>query len=126
MLCQARGCQCLLLACHALPGCLLRLLIHRTLLHQALLWVTVPLYSAVDAVGDVTAMRDRLLWAMDKLEVKHAERQEWLAHLHFARLPLSGLSDVGANFIPYLVCCCSLASTRAQISVSLQAASQPI
>jgi hypothetical protein len=25
------------------------------------------------------------------------------AHLHFSTLPLTGLSDVGANFIPYLM-----------------------
>ena len=72
------------------------------MLHHA---VSTSFCTAVDAVGDVTAMRYRLLWAMDKLDVKHAARQEWLAHLHFATLPLSGLSDVGANFIPYLVCC---------------------
>lgn len=59
--------------------------------------------TAVDALGDVTMMRDRLSWAMDELEVKHSEKQQWLSHLHFATLPLSGLSDVGANFIPYLV-----------------------
>ena len=76
-------------------------------------------------------MQNRLLWAMDKLEVKHAERQEWLAHLHFASLPLSGLSDVGANFIPYLVCCsCQcmpcLVSMHAMFSVSVPAASHSI
>ena len=48
-------------------------------------------------------MRDRLSWAMDELELKHSEREQWLSRLHFAKLPLSGLSDVGANFIPYLV-----------------------
>lgn len=48
-------------------------------------------------------MRDRLSWAMDELDMKHSERRQWLSHLHFAKLPLSGLSDVGANFIPYLV-----------------------
>ena len=48
-------------------------------------------------------MRDRLSWAMDDLDLKHSETQQWLSHLHFAKLPLSGLSDVGANFIPYLV-----------------------
>lgn len=26
-----------------------------------------------------------------------------LSHWHFSTLPLSGLSDVGANFIPYLM-----------------------
>ena len=48
-------------------------------------------------------MRDRLSWAMDELDLKHSERKQWLSHLHFAKLPLSGLSDVGANFVPYLV-----------------------
>ncbi len=48
-------------------------------------------------------MSDRLSWAMDELDLKHSERKQWLLHLHFAKLPLSGLSDVGANFIPYLV-----------------------
>ncbi len=48
-------------------------------------------------------MSDRLQWAMDELDLKHSERKQWLSHLHFAKLPLSGLSDVGANFIPYLV-----------------------
>ena len=60
-------------------------------------------YSAVDALGDVTAMQKRLMWAMDELELGRSEKQDWESHLHFATLPLSGLSDVGANFIPYLV-----------------------
>ena len=59
--------------------------------------------TAEDALGDVTMMRDRLSWAMDELELKHSQKQQWMSHLHFATLPLSGLSDVGANFIPYLV-----------------------
>jgi len=57
----------------------------------------------VDALGDVTAMRDRLMWAMDDADLTHSHKQEWLSHLHFAKLPLTGMSDVGANFIPYLV-----------------------
>ncbi|CAL5224693.1 g7419 [Coccomyxa viridis] len=57
----------------------------------------------LDALGDVTMMSDRLQWAMDELDLKHSERKQWLSHLHFAKLPLSGLSDVGANFIPYLM-----------------------
>jgi len=57
----------------------------------------------VDALGDVTAMRDRLMWAMDNADLTHSQKQEWLSHLHFAKLPLTGMSDVGANFIPYLV-----------------------
>ena len=59
--------------------------------------------TAEDALSDVTMMRDRLSWAMDELQLKRPEKQQWLSHLHFATLPLSGLSDVGANFIPYLV-----------------------
>ena len=43
------------------------------------------------------------MWAMDKLEMSNAEREPRLAHWHFSSLPLSGLSDVGANFIPYLM-----------------------
>lgn len=59
--------------------------------------------AAVDALRDVMLMRDRMLWAMDEVDLKQSKKQEWLSHLHFAKLPLSGLSDVGANFIPYLV-----------------------
>ena len=71
-------------------------------------------HTAVDALGDVTMMRARLSWAMDELNLKHSESQQWLSHLHFAKLPLSGLSDVGANFVPYLV---SAAVSREQSNV---------
>ncbi len=58
---------------------------------------------AVDAAGDAGWMKERLLWAMDKLGMRDTERKPRLAHWHFSSLPLSGLSDVGANFIPYLL-----------------------
>ena len=57
----------------------------------------------MDAAGDAGWMKERLLWAMDKLEMGNAEREPRLAHWHFSSLPLSGLSDAGANFIPYLM-----------------------
>ena len=43
------------------------------------------------------------MWGMEKLGLSAAERDARLAHLHFSTLPLTGLSDVGANFIPYLM-----------------------
>lgn len=48
-------------------------------------------------------MKERLLWALDRVNMDDAERQLRLTHWHFSSLPLSGLSDVGANFIPYLM-----------------------
>ncbi len=57
----------------------------------------------MDALGDVKQMQKRLMWAMGELGLDLSQKQDWEFHLHFATLPLSGLSDVGANFIPYLV-----------------------
>ena len=48
-------------------------------------------------------MKQRLLWAMDKLDLSQASREAWLAHLHFSTLPMTGLSDIGANFVPSLM-----------------------
>lgn len=59
--------------------------------------------TAVDAAGDAGWMKERLLWATDKLNMNNAEKEARLSHWHFSTLPLSGLSDVGANFIPYLM-----------------------
>ena len=57
----------------------------------------------MDATNDTTWMKERLIWAMDKLDLAQADRDLWLAHLHFSTLPMTGLSDIGANFIPYLM-----------------------
>ncbi|BDA49567.1 hypothetical protein COCOBI_14-1860 [Coccomyxa sp. Obi] len=57
----------------------------------------------LDAAGDAGWMKERLLWATDKLNINNAEKEARLSHWHFSTLPLSGLSDVGANFIPYLM-----------------------
>ena len=81
----------------------LRSVIGSPLNHHGLQCLTPHAHSAVDALGDVKAMQKRLMWAMDELELGLSEKQDWESHLHFATLPLSGLSDVGANFIPYLV-----------------------
>ena len=59
--------------------------------------------ATVDATNDTTWMKQRLLWAMDKLDLAQANREAWLAHLHFSMLPMTGLSDIGANFIPSLM-----------------------
>ena len=48
-------------------------------------------------------MKERLLWATDKLNLSNADKEARLSHWHFSTLPLTGLSDVGANFIPYLM-----------------------
>lgn len=48
-------------------------------------------------------MKERLLWAIDKLNMSTAEKDARMSHWHFSTLPLTGLSDVGANFIPYLM-----------------------
>ena len=48
-------------------------------------------------------MKQRLLWAMDKLDLSQASREAWLAHLHFSTLPMTGLFDIRANFIPSLM-----------------------
>ena len=90
--------------CHILgrQNCLISV-IGSPLNHHGPKCLTPHAYSAVDALGDVKAMQKRLMWAMDDLELGLSEKQDWESHLHFATLPLSGLSDVGANFIPYLV-----------------------
>ena len=59
--------------------------------------------TAVDAAGDAGWMKERLLWATDKLNLSNADKDARLSHWHFSTLPLTGLSDVGANFIPYLM-----------------------
>ena len=70
-------------------------------------------------------MRDRLMWAMDDAELTHSQKQEWLSHLHFAKLPLTGMSDVGANFIPYLVSSvCGPESDTKQVAAFLLASMQ--
>lgn len=88
-----------------LLGCqnCLRSVIGSHLNHHGPQCLTPHAHSAVDALGDVKAMQKRLMWAMDELELRLSEKRNWESHLHFATLPLSGLSDVGANFIPYLV-----------------------
>jgi hypothetical protein len=48
-------------------------------------------------------MRDRLAWAADRLRLGAAQAAARMARLAFATLPVSGLSDVGANFLPYLL-----------------------
>ena len=42
-------------------------------------------------------------WAASQLGLGAAEAAARLGRLAFATLPMSGLSDVGANFIPYLL-----------------------
>ena len=58
---------------------------------------------AVDAQARAEAMRSRLQWAADRLGLGAAQAAARLDRLAFATLPVSGLSDVGANFLPYLL-----------------------
>jgi len=58
---------------------------------------------AVDAKARAEEMRDRLAWAADRLRLGAAQAAARMARLAFATLPMSGLSDVGANFLPYLL-----------------------
>ena len=58
---------------------------------------------AVDAQGRAEAMRSRLQWAADQLGLGAAQAAARLDRLAFVTLPVSGLSDVGANFLPYLL-----------------------
>ena len=48
-------------------------------------------------------MRGRMRWAASQLGLGAAEAAARLAQLAFATLPMSGLSDVGGNFLPYLL-----------------------
>ena len=56
--------------------------------------------ATVDATNDTTWMKQRLLWAMDKLDLSQASREAWLAHLHFSTLPMTGLSDIRRQLHP--------------------------
>ncbi|KAK9821321.1 hypothetical protein WJX81_001912 [Elliptochloris bilobata] len=57
----------------------------------------------LDAAGQANAMRGRLRWAASQLGLGAAQAAARLDRLAFATLPVSGLSDVGANFLPYLL-----------------------
>ena len=48
-------------------------------------------------------MRGRMRWAASQLGLGAAEAAARLERLAFATLPMSGLSDVGGNFLPYLL-----------------------
>ena len=48
-------------------------------------------------------MRGRMRWAASQLGLSAAQAAARLDSLAFATLPVSGLSDVGANFLPYLL-----------------------
>lgn len=57
----------------------------------------------MDAQGQAEAMRGRMRWAASQLGLGAAGAAARLDRLAFATLPMSGLSDVGANFLPYLL-----------------------
>ena len=71
--------------------------------HTPLKLFKLCVFSAVDAQGQAEAMRGRMRWAASQLGLAAAEAAARLDRLAFATLPVSGLSDVGANFLPYLL-----------------------
>lgn len=48
-------------------------------------------------------MRGRLMEEMAALEFNNSAMQQQLERFHFASLPMTGVSDVRANWIPYLM-----------------------
>lgn len=51
----------------------------------------------------MSMMRDSILSAMRRQGKSEAEVNARLAFFHFAKVPMSGVSDKGANFLPNLM-----------------------
>lgn len=58
---------------------------------------------AVDAASDARMMRARLQAAAQSLGLTEQQQLQRLGSFHFANVPMSGVSDSGANFLPNLM-----------------------
>ena len=58
---------------------------------------------AVDAAADAKMMQARLYEAASAISKDGQEQADLMQNFHFANVPMSGVSDEGANFLPYLM-----------------------
>ncbi|KAK9816886.1 hypothetical protein WJX72_006713 [[Myrmecia] bisecta] len=61
------------------------------------------LFISYGLANDTTMMRSRLLEEMAALNFTQSAVQQQLARFHFSKLPMTGVSDYHANWIPYLM-----------------------